>query len=74
MLYIIVKGIICPHSLPIDVIESCIRDEDKKPLFTVLETCNHLCDKIVEQLFNLIDMICEEKSLSRFPYGSYYYT
>ena len=54
-------------SLPIDVIESCIRDEDKKPLFTVLERCNHLCDNIVEQLSVLIDMICEEKSLSRFP-------
>ena len=67
MLYIIVKVIICPHSLPIDVIESCIRDESKKPLFTVLDNCNLLCDKIVEQLIQLIDMICEEKSLSRFP-------
>ena len=54
-------------SLPIDVIESCIRDDTKKPLFTVLDRCNNLCDKIVEQLVKLIDMICEEKSLSRFP-------
>ncbi len=54
-------------SLPIDVLERCIRDETKKPLFVITDSCNKLCEDISNSLKGLIDLICMEKSLSRFP-------
>lgn len=54
-------------SLPIDVLERCIRDNTRRPLFTVMDICNRLCDNIFTELVQLVDLICEEKSLSRFP-------
>lgn len=54
-------------SLPIDVLERCIRDTTRRPLFVVVDYSERLCDKILEQLTDLVGLICDERSLSRFP-------
>ena len=54
-------------SLPIDVLEYCLRDINVKPLWKIQECCNTTTKLIYNKLVYLIELILKEPKFKRFP-------
>ena len=54
-------------SLPIDVIEFCLRDNKHKPLWKIQKMCESTTKAIYNNLVNLITIILKEPKYQRFP-------
>ena len=52
---------------PIEVIEYCLKDQNKRPIQHLRQPSFECLNEVVDQLKNLVDMILKEDNFARFP-------